>query len=331
MDDASDFDRDVDDSMRLFERARVGSATPLTPIRPARVMLVLDGSDQDPTSIASANHLRNVCNTETLVLDARETATDDSSPDANAAPPTPSSPHPPSDLATQTAGQITGARAISRPSGESFEAILDSLKTHDVNLLIVPCPFGRSFGKVGADSVGTVVDVLLSRCSVPFLVIRHPDQALAECSQRVSMLVGSECDVENRAAAWAFGLAKPKGEVSLNLVVEKEHFENVRAILESVDPDKEFDVGMLADVLARTHQNLHAAMNKTANDLGIQYHLMPQPGEIAPPHPLSDTHQQLIVLPLEVDDRFTQGFVIDRIRRSPHPVLVVAGHVKSEE
>ncbi|EMI57796.1 hypothetical protein [Rhodopirellula sallentina] len=327
MDDASDFDRDVDDSMRLFERARVGSAMPLTPTRPARVLLVLDGSDQDPTSIASALHLRETCNTETLVLDAREVPAGDS-PEDNTESSTPS---PATELATNTAGKITGSRAISRPPGESFEAILDSLKTHDVNLVIVPSPFGRSFEKVGADSVGTTIDVLLSRCAVPFLVIRHPEQTLADCSQRVSVLVGSECDVENRAAAWAFGLARPGGEVSLNLVVEKEHFENVRAILESVDPGKQFNVDMLADVLAKTHQNLHAAMVKTAEDLGVRYHLMPQPGETAPPNPLSDTHKQMLVLPLEVDDRFTQGFVIDRIRRSPHPVLVVAGHVKATE
>lgn len=72
-------------------------------------------------------------------------------------------------------------------------------------------------------------------------------------------------------------------------------------------------------------------MAKTAEDLGVRYHLMPQPGETAPPNPLSDTHKQMLVLPLEVDDRFTQGFVIDRIRRSPHPVLIVAGHVKTAE
>jgi hypothetical protein len=33
----------------------------------------------------------------------------------------------------------------------------------------------------------------------------------------------------------------------------------------------------------------------------------------------------LIVLPMETDDRFGQGFVQDRVRRSPHPVLIVPG------
>ena len=52
-------------------------------------------------------------------------------------------------------------------------------------------------------------------------------------------------------------------------------------------------------------------------------------GEVAPPNPLSESSKMLLVMPLEVDDRFEQGFVQDRIRRSPHPVLVVPGHVPS--
>jgi hypothetical protein len=313
MDDASEIDRDVDDSIRMFERAHVGSAKALTPIRPSRILLVLDGSEQDITSVAAANHLRSGYNTETLVLDARDlTSVVDSGR---------------SELATETARSVSGSRAIVRPPGEAFEAILQALKTHDVDLMVVPCPFGRPFDKVGTDSVGTVIDILLSRCPVPFLVIRHPGQTLAECVGRVCMMVGSECDVESRAAAWAFGLAAPGGEVSLDLVVEKEHFENVRSIMETVDPGITFDVSMLSDALASTHQNLHAAMNATARELKLRYHLAPHSGELAPPQRLTNAAHQLLVMPIEVDDRFTQGFVIDHIRHSPHPVLVVAGHV----
>ncbi|MEO9593948.1 MAG: universal stress protein, partial [Rhodopirellula bahusiensis] len=134
MDQSPDLDRDVDDSMRMFERAKVGSATPMTPIRPSRVMLVLDGSPQDTTSIETAKTLREEFNTETLVLDARDAAE-------------------PTDAATedaiQAARQMSGARAITRGEGEAFEVILQALRTHDVNMVLVPCPFGRSFERVG--------------------------------------------------------------------------------------------------------------------------------------------------------------------------------------
>ena len=336
--DPSDFDRDVDDSMRLFERAHVGPAAPLQPIRPGRVLLVLDGSDQDQTSIGAALTCRERFNTETLVLDARDAgltaldsqATDGSQP-AKYEAAGPGETSAPSRLAVAAAEQVSGARAITRAAGESFEAILASLRVHQVDLVIVPCPYGRSFDQVGIDSVGTVIDVLLNRCSIPFLVIRRGDQDLEEACRRVSVLIGSECDVEQKAAAWAFGLAAPKSEISLNLVVEQEHYENVRSIVEALRPGETFEIEKLSDMLTQTHRQLHGAMSKTATSMGHFYHLLPQAGAKAPPNPLSNRSQQLLVLPLEVDDRFAQGFVHDRIRRSPHPVLVIPTHVRQDE
>ena len=183
----NDLDRDVDASMRMFEKSKVGEAPAITPIKPSRVMLVLDGSPQDDTSIAAANHLRDSCNVETVVLDARDGETEQ-------------------DFAVARSTEVAGARPIKRGEGDSYEAILEAITTHSVDLLILPCPFGRSFEHVGTDSAGTVIDVLLSRCPCPMLVIRRDDQHLADCVSRISMTVGSECDVESKAAAWVFGI-----------------------------------------------------------------------------------------------------------------------------
>ena len=57
----------------------------------------------------------------------------------------------------------------------------------------------------------------------------------------------------------------------------------------------------------------------------MTYQLRPQAGESAPPNLQTESRKMLLVLPLEIDDRFGQGFVQDRIRRSPHPVLIVPG------
>ena len=306
---SSDLDREVDASMRMFEKSKVGEAALITPIKPSRVMLVLDGSPQDETSVAAANHLRDAFNVETVVLDARDGPNEQ-------------------DLAVSRAADVAGARPIRREEGDSYEAILAAIQTHSVDLLIVPCPFGRSFENVGTDSAGTVIDVLLSRCPCPLLVIRRDDQLLADCVSRLSVTVGSECDVETRAAAWAFGLAGSGATITLNLVIEKEQFENIRSIIEAMSPEQSFDAEQFSDALTKTHKAIHAAMAKTAAASGLTYHLRPQAGEVAPPNPLNDSKKMLIVMPLEVDDRFGQGFVQDRIRRSPHPVLIVPGHVQ---
>jgi hypothetical protein len=294
----------------MFERSKVGPAASVTPITPAKVLLVLDGSSQDDTACNAANHLQRRFRTETLILDARDQAEGNDT-----------------DLAIDRAAEIPASTPIARPAGESFDAILAVIDDHEIDLVVVPCPFGRSFEHVGVDSAGTVIDVLLSRCSKPMLVIRRDDQQLFECVNEVSMVIGSECDVETKAAAWIFGLAEKSATVTLNLVIEKENFENMRSIIEALHPEETLEPEQFSEALAKTHESLHGAMAKTASKLGMHYRLRPVAGEVAPPNPLSESSKMLLVMPLEVDDRFGQGFVHDRIRRSPHPVLVVPGHV----
>ncbi len=310
--ESNDLDRDVDASMRMFERSKVGPAATIATVRPSRVMLVLDGSPQDETSVDAASYLREQFNTETLILDAR-----DKNDGENV------------DLAVERSASVPGSRPIKRKQGDSYDAILAALQEHAVDLLIVPCPYGRSFEHLGADSAGTVIDVLLARCATPILVVRRQDQRLGECVKYVSMVLGDECEVENRAAAWAFGLAGKSATVTLNLVIDKEQYENIRSILEALQPDASLEPEQFSEALTKTHQSIHAAMAKTAAALGMTYHLRPIAGEVAPPNPLEESSKMLIVMPLEVDDRFEQGFVQDRIRRSPHPLLIVLGHVST--
>ncbi|MEO1614776.1 MAG: universal stress protein [Planctomycetota bacterium] len=311
--ESDDLGREVDASMRMFQKSQTGDAPALRPIRPARVLVALDGSTQDATSIAAAKSLRERFNVESLLLDARQGEAAESG----------------DDLTTPIVNEVSGARPIERESGDSYEMILSALQKHQVDLLIVPCPFQRDFDNVGTDSAGTVIDVLLSRCPVPLLVIRRPDQSIQDCCQTVSVVLGAECDAENKAAAWAFGLSADHGTVTLNLVVEKEQYENIRSIVEAVSGPGSLDADAFTEALTKTHQSLHGAMAKTATELGKSYHLRPQAGEIAPPNPLHSQDKVLLVLPLEVDDRFGQGFAQDKIRRSPHPVLVVPSHVPS--
>ena len=54
-------------------------------------------------------------------------------------------------------------------------------------------------------------------------------------------------------------------------------------------------------------------MAKTASKLGMQYRLRPVAGEVAPPNPLNESKQMLLVMPLEVDDRYRS-----RIRARSH-------------
>lgn len=306
----TDLDRDVDASMRMFEKSKVGKSAAVIPKTPTRALLVFDGSPQDQAGIATAKYMRERFDCLMFLLDARDNKDDQR------------------DLGSDAASEIHEGRPLDLAEGESYDTMLRAIEENRIDFLIVPCPFGRSFENVGTDSVGTVIDVLLARCPVPMLVLRRDDQRLAECCQTVSMVVGGECEMEGRAAAWAFGLAGEKATVTLNLVIEKEQYENIRSIVEALTPETSFNPEEFSEALTKTHQDIHGAMAKTASANGMSYYLRPQAGEVAPPNPLNDDSKVLLVMPLEVDDRFGQGFVQDRIRRSPHPVLVVPGHVK---
>lgn len=312
--------RDVDDAMRMFERSRVGASAALVPIRPSRVLLVLDGSPQDAASIAAASTLREHFNTETLVLDARDRTRLIEGQDLDSVP---------VDLAPESAAEISGARPVARIDGEPHHAIRQTAETHDVDLIVVPCPFGRDFESIGSDSVGSVIDVMLSHSPAPLLITRRDDMRLAECRRRVAIVIGSECDVGPKAARWAIGLSDESAELTLNLVVEHEAYENMRSMIEAIDEDIELDKAKFGDALTKSHHDLHATLAKTIAETSRRYSLKCQAGEVAPPNPLADDQSMLLVMPLEVDDRFTLGFVQDRIRRSPHPVLVVPGHVQA--
>ena len=48
----NELDREVHASMRMFEKAQVGPAASLTPIKPSRILVVLDGSSQDENTLA---------------------------------------------------------------------------------------------------------------------------------------------------------------------------------------------------------------------------------------------------------------------------------------
>ncbi len=135
--ESTDLGREVDASMRLFERSQVGPAMPITPIKPSRVLLVLDGSSQDDAGIDAASYLRERFDVETWILDARDTPRDDTD-----------------DLAAGRVAEVSGSRPIKRKAPikgkamEAYDAILAAANEQAVDIVIVPCPFGRSFEHV---------------------------------------------------------------------------------------------------------------------------------------------------------------------------------------
>ncbi|MFV1965216.1 MAG: universal stress protein [Pirellulaceae bacterium] len=296
-----ELDKAVADSMNLFERARVRPAAAITPRRPSHLLLAIDHSTQDATSIEIVRRLARRFACRATVVDARENAGSN-------------------ERAVAVASQLD-AQAAPKATGDSYEQILTAVEQSDCDLLVVPCPFGRDLNSVGPNSAGTVIDVLLARSPVPLLVIREPYEPEEEIFHSILMILTVENAAAPAAAAWAAGLATPEGMLELELVLEKEMYENINTLMRSIAPDVDVSEDALSEALARAHTCLHQGLQKTASEMGIRYRLKIRlEDEISP---LEVDTRSLIVLALERSDHTSQGNVQGRIRLSSHPVLVV--------
>lgn len=297
-------DEDLRRSIDMFERSKVGKVATVEPRRPSRLLLVLDASLQDETSIGLAKGLGKRFRCPLEVIDAREHIGDNS-------------------LAERIAGSLD-AHPIEKQSGDSYEQILSAIDSSGCDLVIVPCPYGRDLEKVGSDSTGTVIDVLLARSSVPLLIVRRPYPLEKVPFENVVMLLIGENETAPLAAEWATGMVAPDGRVGLLLVLENELIENVQELMRSLDSQTEVTPEMLSDALARSHVRMHRALEKAAAARDFACHFAVRREADGPLAELAgkDRHP-LLVLALERRDHSSQGHVHDRIRQSPHPLLVV--------
>lgn len=303
-----DVDRDVEQSIRLFERAQVGEVAPVEPHTPSKVLLVLDGSSQDELSIRFARHFQQRNRAAVVVTDARESIQSNEQAEAVA--------------------RELGATALPKRSGEAFQQVLDGTGESGCDLVVLPSPYGRDLEAVGPDSVGTVIDVVLARTAVPVLVVRQPYKPDREPFTRVLLVLFGENAAAPAAAAWAAGMVAQSGSVQLSLALEAEFYENVSELMQAVDPDLEISPEMLTDALVRTHARMHRSLQKTAERAGFGYSLdVRHEGETLLEALDRATDHPLLVLPLERGDHASEAHVRDHIRLSRHPLLVVPAGV----
>jgi hypothetical protein len=278
---------------------------PIEPQSPRKLLVTLDGSAQDAMSLAVADALRSRFGCALEVLDGRDWVQSN-------------------ELAEQAA-QSLGAQALDKQEGDSYEQILAAVQRSQSDLAIVPSPFGRDLEKVGSDSTGTVVDVLLARSPVPLLIVRQVYDLEKQPFQRAVMVLIGENEAAPAAARWMTGLIDSQGRIELLLVLEDEVLENVRSLMHSLDPNAEVTAETLGEALERSQVRLHRALQKAVSQLGGSYRLNVRRESDVRLAELADAARRpLLVLAHERSDHSSQGHVHDRIRHSPHLVLVTS-------
>ena len=300
-------DRNIEQSMAMFKRAQVGEVPALDPRKPKRVLLALDGSAQDELGVGIVAKLQARLSCEVAVVDGRR-----------------GDPAFETDSTTDWSQQLN-AEKVAVDDAEVQDMILAAIDSWQADLLVVPCPFGRPFESIGADSTGTVIDVLRARSPVPVIATRAPFDPQGDVFSRLRMVLFSENEAALLTARWAVGLLHPQGELELVLIVEEEFYENVREAMHSIKPDVEISIESLENALTQTHARLHVALHRAAKAQGFRYTLnVRREGETQPLEVQNPAKTPpLLVLAHERGDNASQGHISNHIRRSPNPVLIV--------
>jgi hypothetical protein len=202
---------------------------------------------------------------------------------------------------------------------------LAAIEQSGCDLLILPCPYGHSLEAIGANSVGPVIDALLSHCGVPILAVRMPFEPVAPMFEQVRMLITAESGATLLAASWAAGLVVPRGTLRLVLVLQREFRQRIQALVKSATPDVQLDPETLAEAMIDDHVRLHQSLQRTASTGAFRYELdMRQEDKSATIPLVPENEHPLLVLPMDRSYHPSHPTILDRIRVCPSPVLVVA-------
>lgn len=220
-------------SMQAFTAAAAGHVT-LPALSLGRLLVALDGSDQDPSTRALA-----------ALVAAR-----------------------------------TGAAVLEAAGLRSAQEVLQAATMEAVGLIIMDAPFGEDFGVAGHESLGTAVDLVLSRSTTPVLVIREPAADLGTSFQDILIpIVHSSARTPNEVA-WALALTGAGGRVEVLDVPDLSVVEEAKLLLGDA-----IDVAALREeALRRTAQRDAAPLVNAAREVaagtGVEVVLTVEVGQL---------------------------------------------------
>ncbi len=289
-----------------FESALAAREPDITELPLKRLLLALDGSNQDATALALTIHLARRTDATVLPLCAWETTA--------------------AERADYLAARFTelrqagvavaevGSGADCRPP---HAQILDACAAAQCDLLVIPAPFREDFAALGHESVGSQLDILLCRAPGPLLVVREPrpvaDSALANILLPLTPSLPANAD----AAAWAIRLAEEDGTIRLLAIFDRQP--------EGM-PATTTQTGAGTGSANPETAGLIAAVQRRAADRGLGCRVDVQQGEEVETIVTAGNAEELLVI-LPCCPRNPAGRTFQRvqaiIRLSRNPVLMV--------
>lgn len=304
---------DVNENVHAFEAAVSAQKTALTEPTIERLLVAVDGSNQDETTIGLAGAIARSHGAAVRVAYA---------PEGEA--------QPGDDLidvrvrALKEAG-VTAEAIETDHARRSFDQILWAADETGAQMIVVDAPYLDDYESLGGASVGTNLQMLMSKSRVPLLVVREPLDDPVECLAHVLLGVTLH-RVENRPAAeWSLALLKGGQELRVLAVVDREALHHVE-----LDPGEELDLAdtdpeFLAGVRGPNIAGLIAAVQREAVARSLGCRVSVRTGEIVPAMSDFANHITRIVVAACPRDPAHGAYqrVEGLIRASKNPVLVV--------
>lgn len=264
--------RDIDATMSRFEAAATATPLDVPQLEVRRVLLALDGSNQDQAILNLSRALIDRLGCPVLLTYAYEQASADAQKDRYLA----------EQAAALAAGGIETAHARAQSGSRAFRQILELAEAHGCDLLVLPSPYLEDFQDLGRASVGTTTDILLHQRATPLLIVRKPAENVRNRLENVVLPLNLMSAQSAEAVAWALKLVPEDGTIHLLAVVDEEVMDAVRHLLGQSFQVGDVDDTTLAGLGRPDMAGFVAVVQSRAAEAGIDCRVTVRQGSLVP-------------------------------------------------
>ncbi len=303
---------DLNENLVTFQAALKASKVELSRPSIGTILLAIDGSNQDPTAVGLTTALARRLDVGVHLTYAYEGPRDEDRERY---------------LVEQSKSFADLGRgvALSRAAGRSYEQILEVARAQACGLIVVCAPYLEDLTELGRESIGTNLDMLMSRTKAPLLVVREPKDDPKSCLRDLLLPLAEPTTEEPAAAGWALALLGDRGNLDLLIVADERAAQRAERLLAQTVEAETLEPELLDDLLAHEHAGLIAALQKQAAESGLGCRVLVRAGETVPVvTEFANESDRLIVLS-SPQDRRSERYqrVLGILRESRNPVLIV--------
>ncbi|HKK29735.1 MAG TPA: hypothetical protein VKA18_04995 [Alphaproteobacteria bacterium] len=306
-------DRDIEQNARLFQAAISARHIDLPAVEVKRMLIALDGSNQDRAVLDLSRAVATRLNAEILLTYAFEAPQTDEKHERYLT----------ERLESLNAQGFAAKSSRAEQGARAYRQILALARPDD--LIVTASPFLEDYLDLEGASVGTTTDILLHRRAGPLLTVRKPAERVRARLEDVVLPLHLCEEHDADAVAWALRLVPEDGIVHLLAIVDDELLAEFSHLVgESFHPE-DMSEETLAGLGHPHTAGLVAAAQRQAAEQGIDCRVTIRHGHLIPAI-AEFVNEEPRLLVIGCDSTAAAGHyqrAAALVRESANPVLVV--------